>query len=82
MELSNSNIKNFIIILQKKVGHIFQKTETPEKIIIFSSKNVFLIFRETEIPKTFLIFQEMEFFDISGNGNPKKLSEVTFRAQK
>ena len=31
MELSNSNFKNFIIILQKKVGHIFQKTETPEK---------------------------------------------------
>ena len=35
--------------------------------------------------KKFLIFQEMKFFQISGNGNPKKLlkfQEVIFQAQK
>ena len=33
MELSNSNIKKFLI---------FQVMETPKKILIFSQKNVFL----------------------------------------
>ena len=36
MELSNSNIKNFLIFSQKKAVHIFQETETPKTFLLFS----------------------------------------------
>ena len=51
MELSNSNIKKFLI---------FQETKTPKKLLRFSQKKAFLIFREMEAPKKFLIIQETE----------------------
>ena len=53
-----------------------------KRFLIFSQKKAFLIFRETKIPKKFLIFQGTELSYISGNGSPKKLQEVTSRAQK
>ena len=62
MEISNSNIKTFLI---------FQETETPKKLLIFSRKKAFLIFRETETPKKLFTFQELSY--ILGNRNPKKL---------
>ena len=40
MELSDSNIKKFLIFSQKKAFLTFQETETPQK---------FLIFQETEL---------------------------------
>ena len=66
MELSNSNIKKFLI---------FQETETPKKLLIFSQKKV--VFWKTETPKKFFLFQEREApkkFLIS--------QEVTFQASK
>ena len=46
MELSNSNIKKFLI---------FQETETPKKLLILSQEKAFLIFWKMETPKkTFL----------------------------
>ena len=44
-----------------------------KKCLIFSLKKAFLIFWKTKTPIKFLIFQETELFDISRNGNPKKL---------
>ena len=56
MELSNFNIKKFLILSTKKAVLIFQERKTPKK---------FFIFQETELssisgngnPKKFLIFQ-------------------------
>ena len=70
MELSNSKIKKFLIISQKKAFLIFSQKKPPtlsglgpqklSKIsYIFSNKP--LIFWETEIPKKNPIFQETEF---------------------
>ena len=65
MEVSNFNIKNFLIFSQKKAFLIFLKwtlhfssrekifilpeTKTPRKFRIFSQKKAFLIFQETEL---------------------------------
>ena len=85
MELSNSNIKKFLIFSQKKAFLIFQETENPKKFLIFSQKKAVLIFPETETLKIFLMFLKTELSYISGNGNPKKLlifQEVNFQARK
>ena len=84
MELSNSNIKEFLIL---------KETETPKKFHVFSQKKAVLIFRETETLKKLLIFQkvtlparkmkkllyfrEWKFFYISG-GNLKSLKIKNF----
>ena len=52
MELSNSNIKKFLI---------FKESETPQKFLLFSQKKAFLIFQETKKSlyfRNFLVFQE------------------------
>ena len=54
---------------------IFQKTETPKKLLIFSQKKAVIIYYETETPKkslyfrkwNFLIFQETELSYTSGS---------------
>ena len=51
MELSNSNLKKFLLFLEM---------ETPKKFLIFSQKKAFLIFQETVAPKKFVIFLETE----------------------
>ena len=52
-----------------------------KKCLLFSLKKAFLIFWKTKTPIKFLIFQETELFDISRNGNPKKLL-IFYQAQK
>ena len=56
-----------------------------KKCLIFSLKKAFLIFWKTKTPIKFLIFQETELFDISRNGNPKKLlkfKEIKIQTKK
>ena len=43
MELSDSNIKRFIIFSQNNVFLIFKKMETPKKFFIFQEKELFYI---------------------------------------
>ena len=40
MELSDSNIKRFIIFSQNNAFRIFKKTETPKKFFIFQEKEL------------------------------------------
>ena len=66
MELSNSNIKNFLLFSQTKAVHIFQETETPITFLLFSK--LFFNFRKRKTQNNslyltksnFLIFQETE----------------------
>ena len=46
MELSGSNIKNILIISQKKAFLVFRETETQKKLIMFQETELF-IFQET-----------------------------------
>ena len=57
MELSDSNIKKFIIFFHEKAFVIFRETETSKK---------FFIFQETKLPcvsgnETFLYFRKRNF---------------------
>ena len=50
----------------------------------FLERKLLLYFRKQKSQKNSLRLRELNFFYISGNGNPKKLlifQEVTFRAQ-
>ena len=51
MELSNSNIKTFLVLYEIK---------TSKKFLKFTQKKAFLKFRETETPKKPFMFQENE----------------------
>ena len=46
MELSNSNIKKFLLYSQKKAFLILQEKETPEKFIYISENKTFFYFRK------------------------------------
>ena len=51
MELSGSNIKNILIISQKKAFLVFRETETQKKLIVSGNRTFyisgnFLFFRE------------------------------------
>ena len=52
---------------------IKMKLKKPPKIIYRSKIKKFLIFSQKS---AFLLFQETEFFDVSGNGNPKQISDI------
>ena len=43
MQLSDSNIKIFIIFSQNNAFRIFKKTEAPKKFFIFQEKELFYI---------------------------------------
>ena len=60
MELSNSNIKKFLIFFQKKAFLIFREMETLKKFPIFLEVRLSYISGNGN-PKKFLIFQEKIF---------------------
>ena len=60
MELSNSNIRKFLIFFQKKAFLIFRETETLKKFFIFWEEKLSYISGNGN-PKKFLIFQEKIF---------------------
>ena len=85
IEISSSNIKNFLHFLKRKLYLYLRKRKPPKKFLIFPSMKDCLIFQKTDTPKKQFIFQEKELSYISGNANPKKsliFQEVTFRARK
>ena len=68
MELSNSDIKKFLI---------FKESETPQKFLLFSQKKAFLIFQET---KKILIFQELSC--ISGGTSKAPETKTSYISPK
>ena len=77
MELSNSNIKKFLIFSQKKAFLIFRETETPKKLFIYKKikplLNCFLYFGKWNFLalsfKKFLYFRK----ELIGPANKKFL---------
>ena len=78
IELTNSNIKKFLIFSRKKAFLIFRETKTPKKFLTFPRKDLFIYYRKRKPrknslyfrkwkPKKFFIFQEMELSSISGS---------------
>ena len=78
MELSNSNIKRFLIFSQKKSVLIFQKMENPKRNSLhFLKRKLFLYFAKWKPEKRFLIFQKTKLSYISGSNFPSPKNKKT-----
>ena len=69
MELSNSNIKKFIIFSQKKAFLIFRETKTPKQIPYISGNGAFLYFRKHK-PKKSSYISGSNFLSSKDKKNP------------